>query len=114
MTKKNRKPKDEQPAESFEDKIQNAFKRINIDTAGNESVEDKADLTEATPADSESAENTADLTETTSAEIEAEAAPSAPESESDHVTQPQESGASDEASTDDLLDDVRRSLIEDE
>ena len=97
MTKKNKKSKDEQPAESFEHKVQDAFKKINIDTAGDESVEDKAGSAETAPAGRE-----------------AEAAASSPESESSDVSQSQEAGASDEASMDDLLDDVRRSLIEDE
>ena len=95
MTKKKRKSKDEQPAESFDHKVRDAFKKINIDTTGNESVEEKADLTEASPPESE-------------------AAASAPESESKDVSQSQVAGESDEVSMDDLLDDVRRSLIEDE
>jgi hypothetical protein len=114
MTKKNKKSKDEQPAESFEHKVQNAFKKINIDTAGKESVEDKADLTEASPAEDDAAEDKAGSAETAPAGREAEAAASSPESESSDVSQSQEAGASDEASMDDLLDDVRRSLIEDE
>ena len=94
MTKKKRKSKEEKPAESFEHKVQNAFKRINIDDkSGNESAEDQAELTETTPAESE-----ADASD--------------PESESNAVSQPPETDASEEVSTDDLLDDVRRSLIE--
>ena len=108
MTKKNRKAKDEQPPEGFEHKVQDAFKRIHMDTAGNESAEEKADLTEASPAESDSAENQADRAET------APAGSDAAESESNNVSQSQESGASDDVSMDDLLDDVRRSLIEDE
>lgn len=93
MNKKKRKSKDEQPAESFDHKVRDAFKKINIDAAGDESVEDNANLTETAPAE-RAADN--------------------PEAESDDVSQPQEAGASDEVSMDDLLDDVRRSLIEDE
>ena len=97
MTKKNRKAKKENPAESFEHKVQDAFKKINVDTTGKESVDDKADLTETSPADHE-----------------AEAPASSAESESQEVSLAQEAGSSDEDAMDDLLDDVRRSLIEDE
>src|SRR5688572_17120619 len=94
MTKKKRKSKEEKPAESFEHKVQDAFKRINIDNmSGNESAEGQAELTETTPAESE---------------VDA----SARESESNAVSQSPETDASEEVSTDDLLDDVRRSLIE--
>ena len=112
MTKKNRKAKDEQPAESFEHKVQDAFKRMHMDTAGDESAEEKANLTEAAPAQKDSAGDESGSTETTPAG--SDAAPSVAQSDSDNAIQSQESGASDEASMDELLDDVRRSLIEDE
>lgn len=107
MKKKKQKSKDEQPAESFEHKVQNAFKKINIDTAGNEPVEDKSDLTEASAAD-DSTQEKADSAETAASDGEASAR------ESGEPSQPQEADVPDEVSTDDLLDDVRRSLIEDE
>jgi hypothetical protein len=94
MTKKKRKSKEEKPAESFEHKVQNAFKRINIDNrSGNESAEDQADLAET--ASAESGAGTSG-------------------SESRDVSPAQTIEPSDEVSVDDLLDDVRRSLIEDE
>jgi len=70
MTKKNRKQKNEKPAENESDKVD-------------------ADLTESTP-------------------VEGEAAASSSEAEAGA-----DESASDEVSMDDLLDDVRRSLIED-
>jgi len=94
MTKKKRKSKEEKPAESFEHKVQNAFKRINIDNrSGNESAEDQADLAETASAESEAGTSG---------------------SESRDVSPAQTIEPSDEVSVDDLLDDVRRSLIEDE
>lgn len=95
MTKKNRKSKDEQPTGSFEKKVRVAFERIHIDTTGNESEEEKVDLTGTTPAGNETAASN-------------------PESESREAGETQGAEASDEGSVDDLLDDVRRSLIEDE
>jgi len=64
------------------------------------------------PVEGDSTENPADETETTAAGSAADA--SASESEAKDVSQSPESHASDEVSMDDLLDDVRRSLIEDE
>jgi len=94
MTKKKRKSKEEKPAESFEHKVQNAFKRINIDNrSGNESAEDQADLAETASAESEAGTSG---------------------SESRDMSPAQTIEPSDEVSVDDLLDDVRRSLIEDE
>ena len=112
MTKKNRKSKDEQSAESFEHKVENAFKKINIDLDAEESAEDKANLPEASAAEDDSAEEKAGLDETAAADEEAAGDESAPES--GEQSQPQPDAASDEPSMDDLLDDVRRSLIEDE
>jgi hypothetical protein len=114
MTKKKRKSKAEQPAESFEHKVENAFKKINIDTAGNESVDDKTDSTGASAAEQESAEDKAGSAETAAARVGAEAAVDASAPETSEQSQPQADEASGEDSMDDLLDDVRRSLIEDE
>ena len=83
-----------------------------MDTAGDESAEDKAALTEASPAEKDSAGDESISNETTPAGSDAAAAAS--QSESNDVSQSQEGGASAEDSMDDLLDDVRRSLIEDE
>jgi hypothetical protein len=110
MTRKKRKSKDQQPAESFEHQVQDAFKKLQIDTEGDQSVEKKPDVTEESPTEAETLEEKADVAETAAAESEAEA--TVPES--NQQSQPQEAKISDEVSMDDLLDDVRRSLIEDE
>src|SRR5574341_964936 len=107
MTKKNRKSQDEQSAERFKHKVEDAFKKINLDTAGNESVEDKADLTEALPAKDDSVEKKTGLDET--AAVEGEAAVDESSAESSDASRSQQSAASDEPSMDDLLEDVRRS-----
>jgi hypothetical protein len=114
MTKKKRKSKDERPAESFEHKVQDAFKKINLDTDENESVEDQADLKEVSAAEEESVEDKAGSAETAAAApVGVEAAVDASTPESGEQSQPQAAAAA-EDSVDDLLDDVRRSLIEDD
>jgi hypothetical protein len=118
MTKKKRRSKDEQPAESFEHKVQDVFKNINVETAQNESVEDQADLTGVSPAEvvseDASAEEKAGSAETAVAEGEADGDAAAPAPASSELSQSQAAEVSEEVSIDDLLDDVRQSLIEDE
>jgi hypothetical protein len=118
MTKKKRKSKDEQPAESLEHKIQDVFKNINVETAQNESVEDQADLTAASPVEAASedasAEEKAGSAETAAAEGEADGDAAATAPASGEPSQSRAADVSEEVSIDDLLDDVRQSLIEDE
>lgn len=110
MTKKKRKSKDEQPAQNFESQVEDAFQKLRVDMEGNESGQDKPDLTEISPTEADSVEEKPGAAETAAAESEAESGASG----SEELSQPQDAETSDEVSMDDLLDDVRRSLIEDE
>ena len=110
MTKKKRKSKNERPAENFESQVEDAFQKLRVDMEGNESREDKPELTEISPTEADSVEVKPGAAEATAAESEAESVAS----EAEERSQSQQAEASDEVSMDDLLDDVRRSLIEDE
>ena len=107
MTKKKRKSKDEQPAENFKSQVEDAFQKLRVDMEGNESGDEKPDVTEISPSVADSAEGKPGAAEAAVAESEAE-------SGSEELNQSQDAAASGEDSMDDLLDDVRRSLIEDE
>ena len=110
MTKKKRKSNDQQPAENFASQVEDAFQKLRLDMEGNQSEEDKPEVTEISPTEADSVEETSGAAETIAAESEAES--DAPKSE--ELSQSQDAETSDEVSMDDLLDDVRRSLIEDE